>query len=628
VSDAVPPQIVRLAAVVSGGALLFGGPLMRLSGAWGNSVVELLLVPALALDRAGLIEHGSLGVQAVGLLYGSLLFGAFVLAERRPGLGAALAAVAVVPPLLGLIVPSIGLAPGVFVGASVGLLVRSPSPPALPPPPPTRGPLSWMPRRRWGALAVALGVGLVASNGLTMLTSGPGDAQTPLELLLWLDGLPGRRFWPLLALLALVLPADAAGRAASLVLSGLVFVSAGFLEAGGMDAVYGASTIPLSDAAGAGLDAALAAVAVGCLAQLGPGRGPLRPARVAALFAVPLLTLLHVACAGFLGCDAVRADPRVEVLSARPGAFAVQPVSGGVFASFRDDGVVERLALGGGRVVIDPTDLALPAWAGQEASGLPARTAYPEELGLDPQGRVHAFVELPGDEPAMALLLLDGATGEVLEARQGDGGCFVSSWVMAGDEAVAGCEWSGRLLRFAPHRGLWFDPLEVGGGELEELVFDPTDGTLLTTGLWSSPWLRRIDPATGSVVGRIEVGTFAWGLALDGRQRPWVAQFHGRVLRRFTRGLQPDRRGSVGYGVRSLAYSPRADAVLAASGYDGHLYAVDWDLRTRRLRLGGWLREVVGAPAGAHAVVAGMCGVLRVQLDSWVPRRPPSPAPP
>ncbi len=604
------PRLRRRLSWVLGLAIVLLAAAQATATGLAGALVPLLVRPALALDRWGLLEHSPVGVQATGLLLGGAFWGLLEIAERRPAVARGLLTLALLPLAAGLWLLALGMAPAFVVGLILGpALALALRPAAHHPVDPVESSRPRADRLARGALA--LGAGLVAANALTLLTSGPGDAQTPLELLVWLDGLPAPRLW-MGAAAASLLWLDAPRRrwawfAAAAAWAGATLLSMA-LPPPGLDD-------PLRNALLAAPDVVPAALLLAALLLVD---GPPHRARLAALLLCPLLALVHVATRDVLGCEAVRADPRLSVLSERPGGFAVQSVPGGAFASFRDDGVIERLGLDGSRVVVDPTDLDLDAWAGQRSSGLPGRTAHPEELGLDPQGRVHAFVELPGDVPAMALMLLDQASGDVLEARQGEGGCFVSSWVQAGDVALAGCEWNGRLLRFAPERGLWFDPLSTGGGELEELVRDPTDGSLLTVGLWSSPWLRRLDPVDGAVIARARVWTFAWGLTLDDEQRPWVAGFHSRRLRRFDRSLSPQRRADVGYSVRSLAWSGPQAAVLAASGYDGHLYAVDAELRSHRLRLGGWLRDVDVEPDGRHALVVGMCGVLRVDLDRWL----------
>lgn len=565
---------LALAALAGVAALRVGGPGVE---AAVDVAVAALVRPAVALDRWGWLEHHAGAVQALGLALGLLGWAAARLGGRA---GAVLVGGLLAAPLLGLLGLALGLAPGVLCAGLVALAMLDDSTPG----PPSRGLLP-------AALA-----GLVAANGLTLLSSGPGDAQTPLELLAWLDGVPAPRLWPWLALGVFVLPS---ARQAS------VFPAA----VGGIAAAILVQWVVGRDG-GAVLGAVPVAFAVVGVALASPR--PLRP--LVGAVAAGLLGLLHVAATDFLGCDAVRGQPTVQVLSEDAGAFAVQPVPGGVVASFRDRGVLERLGHDGAKVLIDPTDLRLPAWDQQRSQGLLARTAYPEELGRDPQGRVHAFVELPGADTT-ALLLLDEATGEVLDARQGSGRCFVSSWVWRDGEALAGCEWNGRVLRFAPDEGRWFDPLDVPGGELEELLVDE-DGSLLTVGLWSSPWLRRL-AADGTEQDRARVGTFAWGLAQGGGSLH-VARFHGWQVRHIDGALDRTGASAVGYGVRALAWAPKHGRLLAASGYDGHLYAAASGARTRSLRLGGWLRDVDVEEDGRHAVVGGVCGVLRVDLDAWL----------
>jgi hypothetical protein len=265
----------------------------------------------------------------------------------------------------------------------------------------------------------------------------------------------------------------------------------------------------------------------------------------------------------------------------------------------------------------------LDAYEGQ-AQEEGARFGFPEELGVQPGGPVHAFVEIPRREAVIALLFLDPATGRVDGVLERRGACFVSSWVWdpTRKRGVAGCEWWGDLMIHDPARNelLTRKPI-AGAGEMEELQVAP-DGSYLAVSLWTSPYLVRIDPDAATVVDRRFVGAFNWALEPSTDwETIYLARFHARqLLELHARTLEPMRTHRVGYGVRAIVMAERHGRVLAVSTYDGYLYAVDptGEQPTTKLRLGGWVRDMALTEDGASLVAGGICGVMRVDLDEWL----------
>ena len=613
-----------------------------------HAVVSAAVWPAILLDRVGALEHHPLRVQAEAL---ALAVGLGLVAReidlrgaRRAGsllawgVGLPLALAAAALLLVGL-----ALSPWLFGGLLLSVLAgarfTAPARPASSrPSSPSRLPAHPIARV---ALLLAVPIGLI--NGASLLASGPGDAQVPLWLLEqlesglqplaipWLAGAVG------LAVADLVargspdrpsLPKVAAAVGLGATLAGLAALG----ETSDADPVrQQLAALPLGAAAG-GLGAALSSRRLPAIGLL--TRDPLTsmPRLAAPLMAAVGVCVWSVAT-GFGGCDQVRAHPSIRTLSTEPGTFALQPFASsrgdGVLAAFRDQGLVRRL-LGDEEQpawTLDLLNLELQAWADVPE---PKRRAFPEELGLDPDGLIHLWVEVPEPAATRLLLLVEPETGRVAFQAELPEACFVSSWAwdLATDEAVAGCEWHGALMRYRGQelRSGGAPRLQriEGGAELEELVIDPRSRDLLAVGLWSTPWLRRIDAEGPSTVDRRLVGGFNWGLALDAdARRLYLPRFQsGRLLVLDADTLEPISSHRAGWGLRPVVRSARHDRVLVASTYDGWLYALDpdGDEPRRRLRLGGWVRDIDLSPGGERLVAGGMCGVLEVDLDGWLGR--------
>lgn len=427
--------------------------------------------------------------------------------------------------------------------------------------------------------------GLTAASG-QLLVAGPGDGQLPFDLLAWLET-----------------------RAPSAWLAGL--------GAGWGRAALAAFCV-------------VAAGAAGLLLPWGPRGSSPGVAWVAGALGAPVvagvLTFGFMGATGFLGCDAVLAQPAVEQIDPRPGAFALQPLPdapGGpaVVVAWRDEALLSWLRVdGSARVDHDLRGLDLPQW-----SGIPRdrRQIHPEELGVTPDGTVHAWVEVPSPVESRLRLRIDGDDGSLRDVSVQPEGCFVSSWLWDAprERAVAGCEWSGAAM-IEDAAGLRRVPIE-GAGELEELVVLP-DGDWLATSLWANPFAQRIDPGSLRVTDRALVGSFLWGAAVDAeRDLVGIPRFlAGRVQLLSADDLAP--RGSVraGWGVRPIVLSRQR--FITASTYDGHVYAIDPDSgRRSRLRLGGWVRDL-DSLGDDSLLAAGQCGLLRIDLDRWLGERPPA----
>lgn len=482
---------------------------------------------------------------------------------------------------------------------------------------------------RW---VVFLGAGLGLTMLGTVLASGPGDAQVPFALLASIEGvvtplgLPWLVCGAGLCLLLVAWPPQKRQEGDSTVLRRVLI--AGLLGAvvttafvcwtapKGQVTRYLAAALPMP---------ALTTTLGSCLTLRGAPLFPGLEARVMPFLlrlglpvVAALLGLVHTASTGFLGCEDVYRNPAVRLLSNEPGAFALQPVpaSRSVVVAFRDAERLTTLRMEGDAVVEhDLNDLTLDAWTDVPP---PVRNAYPEELGLTPDGLVHVWVEVPPPGDERLRLLLDPTSGQLVDVQELPDACFVSSWLWdtPRGRAVSGCEWQGDLMiedDTGVHRG------EVqGAGELEELVLNPVGSGWFAVSLWSHPYLVRIDPVELTTTARAFVGSFNWGLAADAESGLLaIPRFvAGQVLFLDPETLEIVASVRAGWGLRPIVKSRRT--WLTASTYDGWLYAVDPEKgRIGQLRLGGWVRDLDVFDEDT-VIAGGMCGVMAVDLKKWL----------
>lgn|GEM_PF-1897744 len=590
-----------------------------------HALVQAVLWPFVLADTTEMLPHKPFKVVLQGL--GTGLLGWFIArwADRGHTSARVLFDVVFAAPSLLVVCAITGaglaLAPPVVLGCLAAgvfgiITARSEGSPTAP------RPLSGLPAgpARWILLGAA-GLGFTLAG--TVLASGPGDSQVPFAALAALEGSLPAVSWSWLvsagALGLLFLSKPRGARAGAVLVAGalgvvvtLVFVAGTAPEGQGLRRALAAVPLPLVTAA---LGSRLSFHTQPALSW----RPTLWVLRLGLPLAAALLGILHTATTGFLGCEQVYEHDAVTVLSREPGAFAVQPIpasAGGpaVVVAFRDAETLRLIPLAGGAVVEhDLNDLPLSAW---EQAPPPLRNAYPEELGLDPQGRVHIWVEVPPPGDERVRLLMDASTGEILDVRELPDACFVSSWLWDGDRAVSGCEWEGDLMI---EQGDTLTRASVdGAGELEELVQAPDGTGWFAVSLWSHPYLVKIDPATLTTIARTFVGSFNWGLGADPASHVLaVPRFiAGQVLFVDADTLRPRSSVRAGWGLRPIVKAPQA--WLTASTYDGTLYAVHEQRGlVGQLRLGGWVRDI-DLLDERTLVAGGMCGVMTVDLEEWL----------
>ncbi len=576
-----------------------------------DAAVQLVLGLANQVDRWRLLHHQLLPLQRTALQSAVVLGLLWWLASRLSPRARRIAdTLLVLPPVLAMAGVlsglALGLAPGwlglftgaVLLGGRAGAFLVPPAD-ATPSPPTGTG----------ARIAGAFFIAFLGWNGLTLLASGPGDVPVPLAAAEAWEALPGRPEQAIAVVTALFLPL--LGRRASMAALPLAFGSAlglpgcGALALGVALAFLGArhlswSRLRLPDPSTESL---------------------LRSA--GAICAAALATILQVGATGFLDCDAVRADPRLRMLSSLPGTFSVATTDQQALVVLRDRGAVLHVDLRNGRVQ-ERSLLSLPSPAMDaqvRTGGRLQRVAYPEEVAVDPKGRFHLFAEVPGEIPTNLVVRLSGIDGSVETVADWPGFCTVSSWAWDADRgrALVGCEWRSELLDYDAEdlADVVRRPIE-GEGEVEELL-PAGGGRWDTLSLWTSPWLRRVELPSGRVLARRYVGTFGWEMVRDDGGLLWIARFHaGQLLGLDAETLSPVVARRVGHGIRGLVWDRRHGRLLAASTYDGWLRAADRSGPLQSMRIGGWVRDIDLAEEGRIAVFGGLCGVFVLDLDAWL----------
>ena len=384
----------------------------------------------------------------------------------------------------------------------------------------------------------------------------------------------------------------------------------------------------------AGREAAPLGFALGymgaCLAAAGVPWLPLlsiNPLRSVGRLWLPMLSglavVLHTIATGFLGCDTVADDPRIQVLSDVPAPSAVAWTGGkrpAVFAAWRGEGAVLRIGLEDGSTrLLKPQDLQI----GRAARRGTVKLAL---LGKGPGGRLYVAADVLGSagQPATALVELDPDDATVLNVAFEPGPCEVATWMWNPILSVGlvGCRQTGDVLLYEQNLRTFLARQALGGArEVQSIAVDPIDGELLSIARRRSPFAVRYDlerqrPRTWRFLG---MSNLSLQLGTDGLLR--VPRFLGRhVLSMDPVTLEPLATAPAGFALGPIAEVEAFGRVITASLADGHLYAVDMrsQRRTERLRIGGWVRDLAVSGDGSTLYAGGMCGVLAVDLEGWL----------
>lgn len=367
-----------------------------------------------------------------------------------------------------------------------------------------------------------------------------------------------------------------------------------------------------------------------CIAAAGVPWLPLlsfNPLRAAGRLWLPMVAglavVLHTIAVGFLGCAGVVADPRVSLLSDVPAPSAVAWTGGArpaVFAAWRGEGAVLRLGIDDDSTrLLAPRDLQV----GQAARRGEVRPAL---LGQGPGGRLYVLADVLADQehPATALVEIDPFDAAVLNVAFEPGPCEVATWQWNPilSVGIVGCRHSGEILLYEQNLQSFIARQQlVGAREVQSVAVDPIDGALLSIARRKSPFAVRFDlerqkPRTWRFLG---MSNLSIDLGQDGLLR--VPRFLGRhVLSLDPVTLNPLATAPAGFALGPIVDAPEFGRAITASLADGHLYAVDQGStrRTKRLKVGGWVRDLALSGDGQTLYAGGMCGVLGVDLAGWL----------
>lgn len=378
--------------------------------------------------------------------------------------------------------------------------------------------------------------------------------------------------------------------------------------------------------AGSALGAAGAAV----LPLLSP-----HPLRAAGRLALPLLAALGTAAytvsTGLLGCDAVRADPRIELLLSHNGAVSLAPSEGvhpALFVAFPSEGLVTRLSFKGGTdrgVDINrlPTEILDPVLTGLRLEAKLLSSASDEEVLLlaSPQAGP------PGADSELGYgvgIAIDSLTSLPLDTAVTVDSCDPGSWAWHPYHSLGlvGCRDRGEVAMYEPTLHRFIAQQSIPSvPDASSLLVDPIDGSLLLLPRTGSPFLVRYDLTSSSTLAWRFVGAGNHDLAQDIDGDLYLPRFLSRqVLVLAGEELLPARSLAAGPGLVLARPVLSTDTLLAVSALNGALYALDMagEQEPRQLRLGGLVRDLRISADGSRAFAAGMCGVLAIDLDAWL----------
>ena len=354
----------------------------------------------------------------------------------------------------------------------------------------------------------------------------------------------------------------------------------------------------------------------------------LNPLRAAGRLWLPIAAAVavgvHVMATGFLGCDSVAKDPAVKFVTERPGAMEIEYAESlrgpALFATFRAERKIARFQLNGDQhVALDGAQLPL------EALKDPTARAEPTLLGRGPGDSLFAVANVvPARGPSTtALVELDPADSGLLAVAEDFDLCRPSSWTWNPVLAVGllGCGDDGQLILYERQLNSFISRESLRGArEVQAVVVDPTDGSVLTLARRQSPFLTRFDLTSRVHVNYQFVGLFNLRLGLAGDQ-VILPRFLGRqvlLLERET--LKPQRSRPAGFALASLVHSETHERAFSGSLVDGHIYSVPLrgEAETKRIRAGGWISDLALSSDSQTLYASSMCGIAAISLELWL----------
>jgi hypothetical protein len=340
--------------------------------------------------------------------------------------------------------------------------------------------------------------------------------------------------------------------------------------------------------------------------------------------AAAVAVAVHVLATGFLGCDTIDDDPAVRFITQRPGALDIEYTDSlrgpALFATFRAERTIARFALRGGKHVGLSGD-QLPL----EALKDPTAIAYPIMMGRGAGGSLFAIADVvPARGPSStALVELDPADAGLLAVAEDFDLCRPSAWAWNPLLAVGllGCGDDGQLLLYERQLQSFISRESLRGArEVEALIVDPTDGSVLTLAKRQSPFITRFDLTSRVPVNWQFVGLFNREISLF-QDTLLLPRFLGRqVLLLDRETLQPQRSRPAGFALASLVNAETHDRAFAGSLIDGYIYAVPirGEGPTRRIRAGGWISDLALSSDAQTLYASSMCGIAAINLELWM----------
>jgi len=386
-----------------------------------------------------------------------------------------------------------------------------------------------------------------------------------------------------------------------------------------------------------------AAVALSGCALGGAGAATLplltpHPLRAASQLVLPLMACLSccplILATGLLNCDAVRADPRVEVILAHRGATSLEPSEGvhpSLFVGFPDEGLVTRISFKGGAdrgvdLAKLPEEILDPS-----LNGISLRSQLLGTVGPDEVLVLATAAQLsPDPEPEDSvidngvLIAIDSLTSLPLDTAVTMDSCSPRSFAWHPFHALAlvGCGDRGEVAMFEPtlHRFIAQQTIP-SVPEIDSLLVDLVDGTLLLLPRRRGAFLVRYDLTSSKTLSWRFIGGGNHDLTQDIDGSIYLPRFLSRhVLVLEGDDLRAQRTLPGVLGMHMARPVLGTDILLTASQLTGRIYGLDMtgESPTRSLRLGGLLRDVRISADGSRAFTAGMCGVLSVDIQAWL----------
>jgi len=338
---------------------------------------------------------------------------------------------------------------------------------------------------------------------------------------------------------------------------------------------------------------------------------------------------------GLLDCGSVRTDPRIEVVMAHPGAKALEPNEGvhpSLFVSFPHEGLVTRNSFKGG--TDRGVDLAkLPGdILDSSLDGVTLRSQFlaavgPDEVLVLATGSSEQLSQGEDSQPSFSngvLIAIDSLTALPIDTAVTTDECTPTTlaWHPFHSLAVVGCGGRPEIAMYEPTLHRFIAQQSIPSvPEVDSLLIDPADGTLLLLPRTAGAFLVRYDLTSSTTLSWRFVGGGNHDLSQDIDGALYLPRFFSRhVLVLEGEGLNITKTLPGPLGMHMARPVLGTDTLLTASPLTGRIYALDMlgERPAQSLRLGGFIQDLRVSPDGTRAFSAGMCGVLSIDLKAWL----------